>query len=73
MVKTPKKILYALKESIEFLRKEFSILFRHVQGWTRFRGLELLFLFWFGFLRLPIGIFTDGSCFDVFGYTELNI
>lgn len=57
---------------MEFLWEEFSILFKHVQGWTRFRGLELLFKFVL-FLPLPIGVSTDGSCFDVFGYTESNI
>lgn len=38
-------------------------------------GLVLELWSWFVlFLPLSIGVSTDGSCFDVFGYTdELNI
>lgn len=52
--------------------ERFSVLFRlYVQGWTRLRALELVFVL---FLPLSIGVSADGSCFDVFGYTdELNI
>lgn len=42
-----------------FLRKEFSILFKHVQGWTRFRGLELLF-YLFCFYLCPLGYLLMG-------------
>lgn len=41
-----------------------------------FKGLKFLFVFGFLclvlFLPLPSGVSPDGSCFDVFGYTELK-
>lgn len=40
------------------------------------KGLKFLFVFVFLclvlFLPLPSGVSPDGSCFDVFGYTELK-